>query len=364
MRGAPVRNFGWFAVCVAATGISGQAVPRAAASRDRAITFLNAQPVLGMPLEGTRQFGVCSSDGTTYFDASDTTGTTRVLDLYSVSTSGEVRRLQRRVPLEFSNVFKKDFFPAESSLVTLIEAQKRDDRDGRPRETQYYLAVSGHDGDGSQALALDLKFKPLKVAQFGSGEYLVLGWEEANELEELAVLKTDGTVRRFIDLDQPQAGPAPAARVRETLDSLAGAAFVPFGSQVLLTFPGTVKPIWVVSDTGSRGAIQLEFPAGYLLHDVLSGSDYRTTVARVQERVEAESSGQDEAAPPRQRVFEFVTQTGKRLREFTFDNVPVSAVTCAAKNSLGAVFEQPVGDSDGKAWLDGAKQLVVATVRR
>jgi hypothetical protein len=365
---------GWIATLFATISVFAQATPHVAPapmSRDRAIIFSNAKPVIGLPLDATHRQGLCSSDGLTYFDASDTTGTSRVLELYSVSTSGEVRHLRRTVPLEFTNGFNRDFYPGDATLVTLIEAEKRDDPNSseRPRETQYFLSVSQHDGSGYKLVALDLKFKPLKVGQFGSGEFLVLGWEEANQLPELAVLKEDGTVRRFLDLGERQAGPPKAASAGgETLDSLRGAAFVPFGGAILLTYPGTVKPIRVVGPSGSS-PIRLDYPEGYRLHDILVGSNNSTIVARVQEMPEVEAGARpDAAAPPRQRIFEFLTWPGTRVREFTFDKVPVSAVSCAANTSLEAIFDQPVGGegtpADKPTAVDGATQLVVSTVRR
>ncbi|MGI4828372.1 MAG: hypothetical protein ACRYFU_09325 [Janthinobacterium lividum] len=204
-----------------------------------------------MPLDGSRRQGLCSSDGLTYFDPpTDTNGNARVLDLYSVATSGEVRHLLRTVPIEFTNVFNRDFFPGDAALTTLIEAQKRDTSDAaeHPREVQYFLSVSDHEGDGFKLLPLDVHFKPLKVAQFGSGEFAVLGWEEANQLMQLAVLKEDGTLWRFIDLNERSTGSGTrvAKSADATLASLTGAAFVPFGGNIMLTYPGTTKPIRVL----------------------------------------------------------------------------------------------------------------------
>jgi hypothetical protein len=363
-----MAHSGWLAILLATTSILGQPMSRSVAtSRDRAISFLITKPVLGLPLDGSRRQGLCSSDGLTYFDRpANPTGNSRILDLYSVTTSGEVRSLSRTVPIEFTNVFNRDFFPGDSTLVTLIEAQKRDTNDPNvpPHEIQYYLSVSDHDGGGNKLLALDMHFKPLKVAQFGSGEFVVLGWQEANQLVQMAILKEDGTLRRFIDLDERSTGSqTPVATSAEaTLASLTGAAFVPFGNRVLLTYPGTVRPIRVLNGSGPGGSLSLEYPPGYQLHDVLNSGDGLTIVARVQEMAELQTGKTDDAATPRQRMFEFQAQTGKRIREFTFDNVPISAVSCAANHSLAAIFEQPVGTATGTNNDGQPTQLVVGTV--
>jgi hypothetical protein len=180
----------------------------------------------------------------------------------------------------------------------------------------------------------------------------------------MAILKEDGTLRRFIDLDERSTGSqAPVATSADaTLASLTGAAFVPFGKGVLLTYPGTVRPIRVLNGLGPGGSLSLEFPPGYQLHDVLNSGDGVTIVARLQEIAELQTDKTDDAALPRQRMFEFQAQTGKRIREFTFDKVPVSAVTCAANRSLAAIFEQPVGNANDPNNIVQPTQLVVGTV--
>ncbi len=355
----------WFALLLVTASALGQSSVRSTGtSRDRVFTFSITKPVMGLPVKGSRMQGLCSSDGLSYFDPFiNATGNSRVLDLYGVNASGEVRHLSRTAPIEFTNVIHRDFFPGDAALVTLMEAQKRDsdDADARVRETQYFLSVQDHDGDGKKMIALDVPFKPLKVGQFGSGEFLVLGWEGANELAQLAILKEDGTLRRFVDVDERPAGAQAKAARREgaTLASLTGAAFVPFGRSVLLTFPGTVRPIFVFHGSGSGSPLALEIPAGWQLHDVLNSGFGMTLVARVQEMRDAETGNVGKAEAPRQRMFEFNAFTGRRIREFSFDNVPIAAVTCAAGRSLAAIFEQPVGDA-GKD--DKAMELVVGTV--
>ena len=276
-----------------------------------------------------------------------------------------MRHLSRTVPLEFTNVIHRDFFPGDSALVTLMEAQKRDaaDTEVPPREIRYYLSASDHDGDENKLVALDLPFKPLKVAQFGSGEFVVLGWEGANQLAKVAILKEDGTLRRFLDLDERSAGSkTPATTEGATLASLTGAAFVPFGRSVLLTYPGTVKPIRVLNGFGEGGSLSLEFPAGYQLHDVLDSGHGSTIVARVEESADLHTGKSEEVAPRRQRMLEFSALTGKRIREFIFDNVPISAVTCAASHSLAAIFAQPADTAGDPNKNVQPTRLVVGTV--
>src|SRR2546428_546522 len=64
-------------------------------------------------------------------------------------------------------------------------------------------------------------------------------------------------------------------RVRAAVASLQRAEFVPYGSQVLLAYPGTARSVRVLSPIGEDRSIPIELPGGFVLHDVLvSGARY------------------------------------------------------------------------------------------
>lgn len=355
------------------------------------LNFADRKPVLGLPLGSGRSMGHCSTDGTVFFDVSPgSTGGVSVgaPELYRISTDGEAKHVLRTLPKDFTNVSVRDFFAGEQMLVTLLEAVKRDDDDAANpvRETKYFLSMSDHDGDLASLVQLDVRFKPLKVALFASGEIVVLGWDEANELPELAVVKEDGTVSRFLDLygrkpdatSEASAGDAGKAPRPEpvTLDLLQGAEFVPHGSQMLLTYPGTTRPMQTLDVLGKTRAMPIAIPGGYVLHDVLVSEARAVVVLRVK-RLAAEKGGKDGAgeSDDQERLFEFSSFNGALLREFALDNPSVSQVTCAAKSKLMAIFYDRVATVDGRAenssgsdapvaGSEGATQLVVSTVAR
>ena len=108
---------------------------------------------------------------------------------------------------------------------------------GNHLETKFFLSVSDHDGDGQKLLPLDVRFKPLKIAMFDDGSFLPLGWDEANLQPELALLKDDGTLRKFVDLDNRASdGGLDALSTKggmkpETAQLLEQARFSPFGKR-------------------------------------------------------------------------------------------------------------------------------------
>jgi len=358
--------------------------------RTRTIRFASEKAVLGLPLTTGKVVPHCSTDGTAFFDISSGSAMAGS-QLFSISTDGEVKHLLRKLPFGFSNVSVLDFFAGET-LVTLLKAEQRDGGtdSSPPRETDYFVSISDHDGDLSKLVQIDIRFRPLKVARFGAGDLVVLGWDEGNLQPELAMLKEDGTIRRFIDLDEKRPSAArgvekegtAAERESPALKSLQGAAFAPYGSEVMLTYPGTAKPIQVLTGVGESRTIPIALPAGYVLHDALasSGSSRGTLIVRAQEaKVQAKLSVDDATPAPKMHLFEMASSPGPSsgafLDELIFAKPQVSDVTCAGSSSLTALFYDTIPDANKTAPSPGTEnatdgpqdvptQLVVSTTRR
>jgi hypothetical protein len=372
-----------------------QSAPAAAKTRgaggvgwvQKKIKFAEGKPVLGLPAEGTRTHPRCSNDGTMFFDVyTHDASPTRMgaPELYSVTSAGEVKRLSQKLPVDFTSMSVIDFFAADHTLVTLLRAER--DEDGTtpapPREVRYFLSLSDYDGDGADLLSLELKFRPLKVALFGNGDFLVLGWDDANQLPVMATLKEDGEVRRFVDLDNKHPTlpygnydslkeMEASAQAHVNLEMLEHAAFVPFGSQVLLTYPGTARFIRVLGPVGEDRAIPIQLPGGFVLHDVLvSGVRYSLVLRAEQPEDAQDPRGQSQDA--RMKMFEMNSNNGSLLREFLFDRPHIGEVACSPDSRLMAVFEDTMADvvqqstaaSDKAAPAESATQLVIATAPR
>lgn len=320
--------------------------------RVRAISSLSTKPVLGLPDINSLTQGLCSSDGgDTYFNIhhplSDASGFQTGADVYSVSTMGEVKHLRRKLPIDFDDIELLDFFPAQRQLVTLLVANKRSDdkKTEPPHERAYFLSLMDHDGAGIDLLRLDVKFKPLRVAQFGSGDFLVFGWETINNLPIMADVKPDGTVRRFVDFDDTR-----TAGLRS--QDIQMSKMLPYGGDVLLEYPGTTKPVRIMRASGQDIVMPLAIPAGYVLGTVLvSTQGGGPFVARIVEKTDDN---------PRERLIEFSAP----ITEYTFERIKPENVTCAARSSLTALFMEDVGDAPVAADGTKPKRLVVGTVRR
>lgn len=356
----------------------------------REIHFSGGKPVLGLPVGDVAAHARCSNDGINFLDLYADSATAQpgpsMPELYSVSSTAGVKHLVRKIPVGYTNLSLRDFFVADHTLVTLLHAERRDDPDttAPPRDVRYFLSVSDYDGDQASLVSLDLKFKPLKVALFASGDFLVLGWDEANLLPLLALVKEDGTIRRFIDLDHKPEEPykayssikevESAPETRPDLATLQRAAFVSFNGQVMLTYPGTARDIRVLSSLGGDGSIPIALPGGFVLHDVLPAGDRRTLILRAEEKRDSPPAGKDgSASKPMLRMFEMDAHYGTLLREFIFDQPAIADVTCSPANKLTAIFYDTVANVAQAADANGNKpnqstenatQLIIATAPR
>jgi hypothetical protein len=384
-----LRFYRWMLPVVLALPLDAQGPPAAAVAvlappaikpRTTTLRFYNEKPVLGLPLGGSKAKAHCSLDGTAFYDL-NSSSTRAGQDLFGLSPDGNVKHLLRKLPIDYTNVTVKDFFAGDHQLVTLLEADKRSAGDTvSTRETDYFLSLEDEAGDASDLVQLQLRFRPLKVARFGSGDVVVLGWDEGNLLPMLALVKSDGTIRRFVDFDSDRRGgdaaKQAAAEERATMDMLQGAAFVAYESGVLLTYPGTAKPVRLLSSSGEMRTIPIEIPGGFVLNDVLVSSGRGTLVIRVRQATESKPAKDGAEEKPKFRVWEMAgypgPSSGMRLREFDFEKPPAADLTCAVNSTLSAVFFDTIPDANHAATnggavdpaAAGATQLVVATVRR
>ena len=389
---------GWPLSAAQAQTAAGVTAPRAYMWPVINVRFRAAKPVLGLPRGNSHGQISCSPEGEMFFslsgepDAAAASGSGRTLPvLYRLKDSGEVQVIARLPPpTEFTDVSVRDFFAAEHDVVTLLRAEVRSDGDPNipAQETRYFASVSDHDGDGGRLVPLDVRFRPSKIALFGSGDFLVLGWDGINLMPVLALVKDDGTVRKFFDLGnvnlsqrQESQKPAtatslrelqgaPAARTAEEL--LARAAFSSFGSEVLLTFPGTAKALQVWSPGGDSRNIPIALPAGFVLHDVVQSGRHWTLVVRAQAEEDSAKEKKPSDTKPQQRLFEMNSTNGGLIREFVTDKPTVQDVTCAVNPRLTAVYFDTLDEAvstgapqnaagDGSAAQPKPTHLVVAT---
>ena len=174
---------------------------------------------------------------------------------------------------------------------------------------------------------------------------------------------------RFFDLEerrgtQPEgtrtAAAAGPSLAHVDLTSLESATFVTLSDELLLTFPGTNRPIYVLSAVGDSRSIAVELPGGLTMHDVVGSNGSSTLMVRAQA-----STAQARNNNVQQRLFDMSAANGALLNEIVFDTPRVAAVTCAVKSSLTAMYlDTPAGlGSAVNAGAANATQLVMVSTR-
>ena len=340
--------------------------PRVPIWHKKELTFDAAKDAMGFPQAAGFGTPMCSTDGVAYFNVHADAAMLQPPEIYSVSMDGSVQNLRRQMPpIEYDSVQLVDFYVASHDLVSLLKAGKSEgSHDGEPRDARYFLSLTKRDGSSGETLPLDVRFRPLKVAMFGSGQFLVLGWDELNLQPELVVLKSSGEVQHFLEFgDGKHDGPLESftEAQKETEEKRAGSelralqrvVLAPFDDDVLLLQPGSAAAIRVLSPVEEVRQIPVEFPDGYTLHDALVTPPDAPLVLRARpprELAKVGSSPSDFGQVQNLRVFEVDSYHGSLLREFTANQVGVNQLACAPKNKVSAVFEQPQPNADGSTY--------------
>lgn len=353
------------------------------------LRFRADKPVMGLPVAPTDSTSSlaeeirCAPEGTMFLSLDDASETQRTASLYSVTKDGEATHLIREAPpLEFKQLHLLDSFAAEHEYVDLVEAEEReqDSQEARrPDDRHFFLAVTEADGSDGRLVSLDVKFEPLKIAMFDGGGFLLLGWDRANLLPELALLKDDGTLRRYVDPDNraSDGGSDPLTSSRPSSDTLAAlrsARFAAFGKSVTLAQVGGTAPIHVLSPIGEDRKVPVVYPAGMVMRDVLASQEGGVMIMRVKEPSKDKKTALKEElrTSQRQRVFEVDANHGSLVRELLFDSPsPAPAdLVCAPPGKILAFFQQllpgvaaPVETSNSSA-NGAARQWVVGSAPR
>lgn len=346
-----MRIVGW-CVLLSAAVAAGAQVRQTRPPTSKNVYFPDGKP-LGLPPDTKLGSPRCSADGYTFLNVKED-AEVGLPKLYRIAVGGEVQLVTRKVPLQAKRLRMLDFYPGEQ-LVTLMEAvEGNGDEDEAHRDVEYFVATSDHDGDHANLVKLDVRFTPMRIAQFPSGDFLVLGWDRFHTTSVLVQAQEDGSVRRFMDLNADQ-----IPENKDGAKSPGGGQFVPFDKQILLTFPGTSKPVHVLSEGADERTFRPAVPPGYVFHDILNSTGRGLIVMRVQvEETAATSKDGGADHPLKQRLFDIDTLRGGQIYEYLFEKPPMQAVTCGANYQLTAIYTQPaVGGSANDAGKDSPQAV-------
>ena len=142
------------------------------------VSFRDAKPVVGLPSSRPNPRLDASVDGAVFVSVHDDKQSQKGMDVYSVSLDAEVKQLIRPMPPPgFDIVAEMNSFATEHEYVTLYRVEKHENGNMYQKltEIRYFLSLAELDGSEGKLLPLDVKFKPLKIAMFNDGSFLLLG---------------------------------------------------------------------------------------------------------------------------------------------------------------------------------------------
>ncbi len=335
----------------------------------RAVDLGGGKPLSGLPVSTVIGYPThCSSVGTTFIELYDKVvqdpKPIYVGDLYSIEQDGKVEKIQRVLPEQKQEVSIRSVYPGTNLIASLVTALPQKDPSGQQSEgsVQYYISLSKRDGSSAGLIALNLNFDVLRVAVLDSGRFLATGIDTLNRLPVLALLDTDGTLLRILDVNAaPYASSQSlgtiykkAAKNADSMSlaamSFANAVFAPYGSKVVLFQPASRLPVHILGEGGEENAIQLKLPKDVLLESILASSQKDTWVVRTQSLNQFstfQSAGVVDHVD--QQLFEVDPITGETLHALKVSGTNPMEITCASDNQLIALHFDMGNKDAGKS---------------
>jgi hypothetical protein len=335
------------------------------------IDLTHAVPLPGLPFTGDLAYPFsCSSDGDLYagelvFDQ-DGRPISTLPDLYKVSPQASVRHISKPVPTAtYKRLDSPGFFAGSGTLVTLIRASRPTDQNGEAHPgTDFFLSVTDSDGDHPKLIRLALDFDVVKAAEFGSGEFIILGLNQTKFEPIVALLNPEGEFEKYLEVfpgakDTGIDSAADKAKKRDLFTEIGAAQFVPWGADVLMAIPGIdTSSVYHFRSAGQSEKVDIKFPADQQVAGILGSGGKDSWVIRAQSAESAEKMAKVHLVEnPEEFLYEVSPRTGELLRKLDISGPHPGEVACAADSRLTAIYV-------GNAKQGAADQLVLASARR
>jgi hypothetical protein len=155
-----------------------------------------------------------------------------------------------------------------------------------------FVAHFASDGSYSGEVPLDLPFKPLHLGVFSNGDFLIAGADRTTDEPRLAIVGSNGQLRRFVELqgdvhgrqepdgsanekDDPTALPRSKAwaRFAESLRDVVATSQIAADGPNLLLFRPVNGPVFSISPSGEVLAHKLKVKGNYRLFTIKAARD-------------------------------------------------------------------------------------------
>ena len=152
-----------------------------------------------------------------------------------------------------------------------------------------FVAHFEHDGNYAGAVRLDLPFKPARLGVFENGDFLIAGAEPSTDEPRLAIVGSNGQLRRFVELKGDVHGQVESDTSGKDKHPTALPRFGPPGTQSLfnavylsqiakdgpnlLLFRPMNGPVFSISPSGEGKIHKLKVTSDYRLYTIKASKD-------------------------------------------------------------------------------------------
>jgi hypothetical protein len=211
-----------------------------------------------------------------------------------------------------------------------------------------YIAHFERDGTYAGAVPLDLPFKPARLGVFENGDFLIAGGEPSTDEPRLAIVGSNGQLRRFVELKGDVHGQVESGASGKGKDPTALPRFGPPGtpslfnavylSQIakegpnLLLFRPMNGPVFSISPSGEVTAHELKVKGDYRLYTIkATGSSW---IAEFLHDVPG-------SAAVELSTYAFDPESGTPLREYVLPKDLGTGLACTDGDEFTFVMANP-----------------------
>jgi len=221
----------------------------------------------------------CTSDGTLFFlEVHQPSMTSLPVEvLVSESLSGELREFRFDQINDLHDIQLKAHYAADSTVILLVVAATEEKRerteftidDGSKHEMventaehHDFILVFDRSGQFTGRVEIDDSFAVQRVGVFPSGDFLIYGFDKQNHAPKLAMLRSDGTLMRMLEI--PKNSAPNSVFTSQTKNGptifIRPVQFVSSDHSILVVQHGTRYPLLEVNEAGVVRAIRPRLP--------------------------------------------------------------------------------------------------------
>jgi hypothetical protein len=247
---------------------------------------VTAAPLISLPIH-------CTSDGSLLLDMLNPLKPNE--HTFTRIHSNESRTYSFNSIKQLKDVQFWDVFPSNSEISFLIKGTKEIEEapqtelmpDGTSKsytiskgKYDFYIATFGIDGTFKELIEIPVSYQLYHLGVLETGEFVVSGYDSANNVARLLLLSSSGKLIKPIPLPEAiqnydaQNDSHTDSVIMAALKNIASIQFTSYGDGVLVWRSGTNDPIVSIGAGGLIREVPIRYPKDYILSDALSSTDH------------------------------------------------------------------------------------------